>query len=111
MPIDELPEYLRHPWVGLRAQWVAGTYRPPPARRVEMPKPDGRKRLLSIPTVLDRLIGPSHCASYHRAMGTPLPSAELRLSPATLGPPGRAASAGGHPRRLPVGGGPRPGSV
>ena len=56
MSVDALPGYLREHWTQIRAQLVAGSYRPQPVRRVEIPKPDGRKRLLGIPTVLDRFI-------------------------------------------------------
>ena len=56
MTVDDLPGYLREHWLELRAKLIAGTYGAQPVRRVEIPKPDGRKRLLGIPTVLDRFI-------------------------------------------------------
>jgi RNA-directed DNA polymerase len=56
MSIDELPDFLKKHWPKIKRQLIEGTYRPKPVKRVEIPKPDGRKRKLGIPTVLDRLI-------------------------------------------------------
>ncbi len=56
MSVHELGAHLKAHWPSIRAQLVAGSYRPAPVRRVEIPKPDGRKRLLGIPTVGDRFI-------------------------------------------------------
>jgi RNA-directed DNA polymerase len=56
MTVEALPAYLKQHWPDIRRQLEAGYYRPQPVRRVDIPKPDGRKRLLGIPTVLDRFI-------------------------------------------------------
>lgn len=56
MTVDELPTHLKAHWPDIRDQLLAGTYRPQPVRRVEIPKPDGGMRALGIPTALDRFI-------------------------------------------------------
>ncbi|WP_207635469.1 group II intron reverse transcriptase/maturase [Thermaerobacter subterraneus] len=56
MTVEQLRGFLREQWSQVRAQLLAGTYKPQPVRRVEIPKPGGGTRLLGIPTVLDRLI-------------------------------------------------------
>jgi retron-type reverse transcriptase len=56
MGVEELEEHLQRHWPKIRAKLLAGTYVPSPVRRVEIPKPNGGKRVLGIPTVQDRFI-------------------------------------------------------
>src|SRR5262252_509783 len=56
MKTEELNGHLRKHWPKIHAKLLAGTYTPSPVRRVEIPKPTGGKRMLGIPTVLDRFI-------------------------------------------------------
>lgn len=54
--VDEFPDTFRKLWPKIRSDLLEGTYVPSPVLRVEIPKPDGSKRPLGIPTVLDRII-------------------------------------------------------
>ncbi|MDE3076044.1 MAG: group II intron reverse transcriptase/maturase [Chloroflexota bacterium] len=54
--VEDLREHLKANWEATRAALLDGSYEPKPVRRVEIPKPGGGKRLLGIPTVVDRLI-------------------------------------------------------
>jgi group II intron reverse transcriptase/maturase len=56
IPTERLRDQIRAEWPRIREELLAGTYRPMPVRRVEIPKPGGGKRLLGIPTAMDRLI-------------------------------------------------------
>ena len=56
MKVEQLPAYLRRHWPTIRAGLLDGTYRPAPVLRVEIDKPDGGKRGLGIPTVVDRFV-------------------------------------------------------
>ncbi len=56
MQVTELKVYLKTHWETIKTKLESGTYEPKPVRKVEIPKPGGGKRMLGIPTVLDRLI-------------------------------------------------------
>jgi len=56
LTIDELQEYLKEHGEQLRKDILEGDYTPNPVRRAEIPKEDGKKRKLGIPTVIDRVI-------------------------------------------------------
>lgn len=56
MTVNELPKYLKEHWLEIKASIINGTYKPSPVKRIEIPKPNGGKRMLGIPTVLDRFI-------------------------------------------------------
>ena len=56
MKVDELLQYLKENGDQLRQSILDGKHRPNPVRRVEIPKEDGKKRRLGIPTVVDRIV-------------------------------------------------------
>lgn len=56
MPVEDLKAYLCKNWERIKKELLEGTYQPRAVRRVEIPKPNGGKRKLGIPTVMDRLI-------------------------------------------------------
>jgi RNA-directed DNA polymerase len=54
--VGEYPAWVRTHWADIRDQLEQGRYQPQAVRRVEIPKADGGKRPLGIPTVMDRVI-------------------------------------------------------
>jgi RNA-directed DNA polymerase len=56
MDVRELERWLKEHGSMLKDQLLTGDYHPQPVRRVEIPKPNGGRRQLGIPTVIDRMV-------------------------------------------------------
>lgn len=54
--IAETELHLKQHWPGIREKLLTGAYQPAAVRAVEIPKANGGRRMLGIPTVQDRLI-------------------------------------------------------
>lgn len=56
MTTEQLESHIERHWGSISAKLLAGCWSPSPVRRVEIPKPSGGKRMLGIPTVVDRWV-------------------------------------------------------
>ena len=86
MTVEGLKPFLKSQWPEIKVQLQEGRYRPSAVRKVEIPKPGGGRRMLGIPTVLDRLIQ----QALHQVMS---PLFEAEFSNHSYGfRPGRSAA-------------------
>ena len=65
MEVEEMEAHLRKHGESIASQLLEGKYQPAAVRAVEIPKANGGKRLLGIPSVIDRMIQ----QAIHQEMG------------------------------------------
>ncbi len=53
---SEFKDWLKMHWPSVKTALLEGRYLPRPVRRVDIPKPSGGRRMLGVPTLVDRLI-------------------------------------------------------
>lgn len=56
MKVEQMRAHIREHWGSIQTKLLEGKYRPAAVRAVEIPKANGGKRQLGIPTVMDRMI-------------------------------------------------------
>jgi group II intron reverse transcriptase/maturase len=56
MKVTELKSHLQEHWTRIKSEVETGIYQPQNVLGISIPKPNGGKRLLGIPTVLDRML-------------------------------------------------------
>jgi RNA-directed DNA polymerase len=56
MKIEEFENYLKLNWIAVKQKILAGSYKPSSILKIEIPKSNGGRRMLGIPTLLDRMI-------------------------------------------------------
>jgi RNA-directed DNA polymerase len=85
MTIEATERHLKEHWEKIRAKLLEGIYQPAAVKAIEIPKANGGKRKLGIPTVMDRLI--------QQAMQQVISAAlDAQMSPHSYGfRPGRSA--------------------
>ena len=85
MTVQGMARHLKRHWPRIKDVLLAGSYRPAPVKRVEIPKPDGGKRPLGIPTMMDRFV-------QQMMLGVLTPIFDPMFSPSSYGfRPGRSA--------------------